>query len=352
MKPKIAVYAIAKNEEKYVLSFYESSKEADLILIADTGSDDNTVEIASKIGIKVYSICIAPWRFDHARIAALSLVPNDIDICVSLDLDEELQPGWRDEIERVWALGSTTRLRYQYDWGSGIQFGCEKIHARHGYSWHNMCHEYPKPDERIKEVWAETSKLLVRHNPDMNKSRGQYLDLLALSLKEDPNCAQNALYYARELVFNSKWYEAIAMLKNYLGMAQSVLSNERSYAMRLLSLSHRELEDWDQSLKWGRLAAAEAPNSREPWCDLAMTCYLKGMWTECYTASTNALLIKEKELVYTADPKAWSELPHDLASVAAWNLGLKNNAKLHCEQALKLSPNNERLKNNLNTMKN
>ena len=33
-----------------------------------------------------------------------------------------MQPGWREEIERVWELGNTTRLRYMFDWGCGISF--------------------------------------------------------------------------------------------------------------------------------------------------------------------------------------------------------------------------------------
>ena len=41
---KIAVYAISKNEEQFVKTFCESSKLADYIMIADTGSTDGTVE--------------------------------------------------------------------------------------------------------------------------------------------------------------------------------------------------------------------------------------------------------------------------------------------------------------------
>lgn len=43
---KIAVYAISKNEEQFVERFCNSAKDADLILIADTGSTDGTVEKA------------------------------------------------------------------------------------------------------------------------------------------------------------------------------------------------------------------------------------------------------------------------------------------------------------------
>jgi len=57
-KLKIAVYAISKNEEQFVQRFCDSAKDADLILIADTGSTDNTVELALQNGVKVYDITI------------------------------------------------------------------------------------------------------------------------------------------------------------------------------------------------------------------------------------------------------------------------------------------------------
>ena len=66
---KIAVYAISKNESQFVERFCKSAVDADLIVIADTGSTDNTVELAKEHGAVVYDICISPWRFDKARDA-------------------------------------------------------------------------------------------------------------------------------------------------------------------------------------------------------------------------------------------------------------------------------------------
>jgi hypothetical protein len=220
-KLKIAVYAISKNEAHFVPRFMEAAKDADIVLIADTGSDDGLPEVAESLGAKVHHICITPWRFDRARDVALSLVPRDIDVCISLDIDEVLQPGWREEIERVWIKGSTTRLRYKFDWGCGIVFYYEKIHARHGYGWKHPCHEYPMPDGRITEVWAQTDMLLAIHKPDPTKSRGQYMDLLELSVKEDPECPRNAFYYARELSFHGRWQDSIDACNRYLKLPRA-----------------------------------------------------------------------------------------------------------------------------------
>lgn len=42
MYKKIAIYAICKNEEKFVDKWVESMLEADYICVMDTGSTDNT----------------------------------------------------------------------------------------------------------------------------------------------------------------------------------------------------------------------------------------------------------------------------------------------------------------------
>ena len=349
MALKIAVYAISKNEEQFVQRFCDSAAGADLVLIADTGSTDDTVKVALECGARVHDICVKPWRFDKARDAALALIPGDFDVCISLDLDEVLEPGWREEIERVWTA-ETTRLRYKFDWGCGISFFYEKIHHRHGYHWHHPVHEYPRPDGRIQEVYAHTDALLVSHHPDPTKSRGQYMPLLELAIKEDPRCPRNAFYHARELTFYARWTEAIDALNRYLEMPEATWPNERCYALRLLGKAHDELGQGDAALKYHRLAVAEAPGTREPWVELSMACYRRGMWAESYSAAKSALQIVDKQLVYTMDPSVWTEKPWDLASIAAWNLGLKDEAKALCAEALKYNPADQRLVKNMEFM--
>jgi tetratricopeptide (TPR) repeat protein len=347
---KIAVYAISKNEAHFVKRFCASAKDADLIVIADTGSTDDTIQLAMNAGARVFEICVKPWRFDKARDAALALLPPDIDICISLDLDEVLEPGWRKEIERVWAT-DTTRLRYKFDWSNGVVFYSEKIHHRYGYHWHHPIHEYIRADNRIPEVYAHTDMLLVSHHPDETKSRSQYLPLLELAVKEDPYCHRNAFYYARELTFYSQWREAIPALKKYLTMPQASWSHERCYAMRLLGKSHESLGEIKEAEKWYQGACLEEPNTREPWVDYAMFCYNTNDWETCYFAATRALKIKEKLEVYTMDPAAWSDKPHDLCSIAAWHLGHKDKARQELDEALKFKPEDPRLLANKEWMK-
>lgn len=346
VRPKICVYTISKNEEHFIRRWADSAKDADLLVIADTGSTDRTVEVAKECGVQVHEICITPWRFDHARNANIALIPKDVDVCICMDADEVLEPGWREEIERVWTP-ETTRLSYFFDWGCGIKFRYEKIHARHGYYWHHPCHEYPVYDKRITEVYAYTDRLLVSHHPDPAKSRGQYLDLLALSVKEDPNCPRNAFYYARELSFACQWHESIAECNRYLSLPGANWDNERCYAYRVMGICYEELGDGQKAEASYQKAAAEAPNTREPWCQLAMLYYRQCRWAECFGASMRALSIVHKEMVYTADPSVWGHWAHDLASISAWNLGMKDVALEQARIAVEKTPNDQRLLDNL-----
>ena len=73
---KVCVYAICKNEEKFVDRWYDSMKEADQIFVLDTGSTDNTVNKLKKLGVNVKQEIIDPWRFDVARNESLDMVPD------------------------------------------------------------------------------------------------------------------------------------------------------------------------------------------------------------------------------------------------------------------------------------
>jgi glycosyltransferase involved in cell wall biosynthesis len=345
------VYAISKNEEQFVERFFTSAAEADLIVIADTGSTDDTAQVARSCGAVVHDIYINPWRFDLARNAALALIPRSVDICISLDLDEVLEQGWKAKIEAVWVPGKTTNLWYYFDWGAGIKFPYRKIHSRHGYHWHHPCHEDLRIDGRVEHVTAWCNHLLVSHHPDPTKSRGQYMDILEVAVKEDDKDPAHFFYYARELTFYHRWEEAKKALATYLGMDAASNQNERCYAMRLMGKSYAETGDPVQAEKWFYQAVGEAPNTREPWCELAMLMYRQQRWEECFATSMRALKIKDKQLVYTCDPEVWGFWPHDLASISAWHLGLHDIAYEQARLAIACSPTNSRLIENAQWIK-
>lgn len=346
IRPKIAVYAIAKNEQSFVDRFCESAADADYIVVADTGSTDSTVDCLRDHTDMVYEISVQPWRFDTARNASLALVPADADICICLDLDEVLEPGWREAIESVWVPG-TTRMRYKFDWSEGVVFYSDKIHSRVGYAWKHPCHELLYPEHRITEQWAVSHELLITHHPDKNKSRGSYMELLEVGAKEDPGCPRNALYHARELVFHSRLSEAVPSLLRYLALPLATWTTERAYAMRLLGKAYSMLNNAPEAEKWLLRACAEDPHQREPWCALADHYHALHMWGDCFAAAHRALTVTNRELLYTTDPTCWGAHPYDLAALSAYNTENYGAALKYGELACELAPEDERLQANL-----
>jgi glycosyltransferase involved in cell wall biosynthesis len=336
---KIAVYTITKNEEQFIERWAQSCEEADYRLIVDTGSTDGTVETARKAGCEVASITVSPWRFDDARNAALALIPSDIDICVSLDADEILMPGWRNELESL--PEDVTRPRYKYVWSwnpdgtEGITFFRDHIHKRHGYRWKHPVHEIVISTGVEKQAFCA---LEVHHHADASKSRGQYLPLLELAVKEDPDDDRNLFYLGREYMFHGRNTEAIPCFTKHLEL--SSWPAERATSMRYLARVTGNKEYW--LLK----ACGEAPERREPWVDLAQYYYEQSRWESCYAAAIRALQIAEKPLEYLCEPEAWGALPHDLAGIASWNMGMQRKSLLHTVTALQLSPYDNRIRVN------
>jgi glycosyltransferase involved in cell wall biosynthesis len=341
---KIAVYTIALNEENFVKRWAESCKNADYRLILDTGSTDGTVDKAYENGVEVFSASIKPWRFDDARNASLALIPDDIDICISLDMDEVLVPGWREKLESIKL--ETTRPRYKYTWSwndngnPGLEYGGDKIHARHGYRWKHPVHEVLTTD-RIDEI-QEWIDLEIHHYPDSTKSRGQYFTLLELAINEDPYDDRNAFYYARELFYYGMHEKATQEFKRYLELPKAKWGPERAAAYRYLAKCNPQIAD-----VYLVGAIREASDRREAYVEFSKWCYDNEMWSDCYNYALTALRIKEKPLDYLCEDFAWGTLPHDLAAISAWHLKKYSKAIQYINKALEIEPENERFLNNL-----
>jgi len=341
---KVAVYSIAKDEAKHVQRWADSAYDADHVMLLDTGSMDGTVEAAHEARVAVHHATISPWRFDTARNMALSLVPEHMDYCIALDLDEVLVPGWRDALETAHREG-WTRPRYRYTWSwnadgtPGLVYGGDKIHTRHGYVWRHPVHEVLTPLGEETQGWVS---LQIHHFPDAGKSRAQYFPLLRQAVEEDPDDDRNAYYLARELYFHGHNDEAITEFQRYLALPRATWDAERSKAMRYLA----QLLP-DQAERWLLRATGEAPHRREPWVDLAQHYHNHKRWPLCLAAALRALEVTEQPLEYLCEPDAWGARPHDLAAIAAHWMGNGELARFHGTKAVEIEPTNERLVGNL-----
>ena len=261
---KIYVYAIAKNEEKFAARWYESVKEADGVFVLDTGSSDDTVKILEKSGAVVKTENIMPWRFDTARNRALSLVPDDADICVSVDIDEVFLPGWRQKLEKAAADNPGANLFSCYyawsqnkDGGDGITFYIKKIHRRSGFVWKGIVHEVVSPMPGVRLVECEIPGAKLIHMPDDDKSRAQYLPLLEQAVKEEPENDRNSFYLGREYYFRGKNAECVRELTRHLSLPSACWDEERSASRRFLANAYARLGDDKNALRSYIMSAGE-----------------------------------------------------------------------------------------------
>lgn len=347
---KICVYAICKNEEKFVKRWVASMKEADAIYVLDTGSTDKTVKELKKYGVNVTKKEIKPWRFDVARNESLKLVPKDYDICVCTDLDELFESGWRKKLEELWKE-DTTRARYNYNWSLDehdnpiVNFYIEKIHQRNGYQWTHPVHEvltYYGGEENV----ITTDEITVNHYPDNTKSRGSYLPLLELSVKESPEDDRNMHYLGREYMYYGKWNACIDTLIKHLSLKTAVWKDERAASMRFIARSYRELKRYDEARMWLDKAMLEAPYLRDAYVERAILEYQLENYSAVIQYCKLALQITEHAKSYINEVFSWNNTIYDLLSIAYYHTGDIDKALENVEIAIKMEPDDKRLQDN------
>lgn len=353
-KYKVCVYAISKNEEKFVERWVNSMKEADAIYVLDTGSTDDTAKKLKKLGVNVTVKEIKPWRFDVARNASLDLVPLDTDICVCTDLDEVFVSGWREKLEKRWNE-KVDKVKYNYNWSfdeygnPATTFFIEKIHRRIGYKWHHPVHEVLNVKENENSVLAP--EITLNHYPDNTKSRGSYLPLLELSVKENPEDDRNMHYLGREYMYYGKWNEAIDTLIRHLNLPSAKWDAERCASKRFIGRCYLNLNRPKEAEMWYKEAIKEASYLRESYVELASIYNNESRFEEAYELMHRAFDIKEKAPIYINEAFAWNDYIYDLMSIICFNLKLYPESLENINIALEINPNNERIKNNREIIK-
>lgn len=351
---KICVYAIAKNESKFVNRWVNSMKEADEIYVLDTGSTDNTIAKLKELGVKVTQKEIKPWRFDTARNESLKLVPEDADICVCTDLDEVFQKGWRKTLEDFWQK-DTTRVAYNYNWALDeedhpiVSYYIEKIHTRKDYIWTHPVHEVLTC--KTKETLQTIPSITLNHYPDREKSRSSYLPLLELSVREDPEDDRNMHYLGREYMYYQEYEKAITTLKKHLTLTKAKWKDERAASMRFIGRCYKNLGNPKEAHLWYEQAIKEAPYLRDGYTENALLYYEEENYQKVEEYCLKALRIRTHQKTYINEVFSWNETLYDLLAISTYYLEKYPYALLFANLALEQNPKDERLQKNQQIIK-
>lgn len=277
----ISLCMIVKNEED-VLDRCLTSVEAavDEIIIVDTGSTDNTIDIAQRHHAKLYSF---KWIDDFAAARNYSFEAASMDYILWLDADDIITPS---ELRKLLQLKQDFNdmvdiivMMYHTAFDAAgrptFSFPRERL-IRRGANlrWEGAVHEtIPYVANRyISDIAIEHHKL---HNADPKRN----LRILE-KLKAEGNLnVRQQYYYARELADHQRYEEALIQYENFLNDPTGWIENKID-ACQGLALCHRQLghkQEILQSLFHSFLYAA--PRG-EVCCAIGSYFYEQQEWTQ------------------------------------------------------------------------
>jgi hypothetical protein len=335
---KIGIYALAKNEAANVAAWEASCRDADVRVVTDTGSTDDTVELLQAAGVTVARGSPVPWRWDDAHNLSLYHLPADLDVAIRLDMDEVLDPGWRAALEAAWTP-ATTKGRYFYQWSDAVRFLSDRVHRRAGYRWVGATHEGLSCWSG-DEVQTQLDGFTIRHFRQPGKAHKSDLTLLRQAVRENPLDVRMHWYLARELDYASD-PEAIEAFDRYLRLPGGA-ATERAYAYRVLARLQPE------QLKPRLLEAImAAPREPEAYLALAEMAEQMGDWVSCLYYARHASFCPADSQTHASDPRAYGPRAPDLACIAASKLDLYREALQHAREAFRRDHADRRLAGNL-----
>lgn len=214
---KISASLIVKNESSHLRTALDSIHGVDEIVIVDTGSKDNTVEIAKEYTDKVYSGPEYEWQDNFAfhRNQSLNLCTGDWILII--DADEYLEPGGiaklRKEIEKAESAGYT-----------GLEFDTRSASSTNNHwsirafkrlddiSWMGAAHNYLINVKSIKTDIVHYYGYSKAHELDPERT----LRILAKYCEENPEATRERYYLAREYWYRKNYTEAVKHYDIYL----------------------------------------------------------------------------------------------------------------------------------------
>lgn len=214
---KISVSMIVKNEEAHIAKSLHSVSGADEIIVCDTGSTDNTVEIAKNYGAKVFTDYTWNDNFAEARNHSLSKCTGDWVLIV--DADEWLEPGGISKIRELLlnSINPHSTVYFQTIAEGGIQSHSSiRLFKRNaGIRWKGAAHNYLTESKG----YISDIKLYYGYSPTHKADPDRTLRILQKAVDSNPNLPRETYYLAREYYYRQKWGEAIRYYNDYLKIA-------------------------------------------------------------------------------------------------------------------------------------
>lgn len=324
---RVAIYTITQNEAHNVAGFMDACQDADCVIVGDTGSSDGTIAELQSRGAIVVPVHVRPWRFDIARNTVLSLVPPTLDLCIALDLDERLQPGWRETLEPIWDTDFHNRLWFKYIHSFTADGAPENVsmkgfaHSRDGYFWKHRVHEdiywqgNPKQEQHLR-----LPGIVVEHRQQKKKSRDTYLELLQDECASETVTMRHVFWLCRELFYRKNWESVLATCQKLLTYKE-LWNVELAHCLYMQAVALEMTGNSQGAMQAHMRGCDAAPKEREPWFEFGRFYYKKKQWAQAYGLFVQCLEITNRNDHYLTSATAWGAWPHYMAATCMYKMG-------------------------------
>lgn len=348
---------IVKDEEKTLGKCLESVKGLfDEIVIADTGSQDKTKEIAASFGAKVVEF---EWIDDFAAARNFAFSNVTSTFVMWLDADDVVEPADKELLEqlkqRLEAEVDCYHLKYNVakDEFGNVTFSYfrERIIRNTGEAkWAAPIHEVMIVPEKWKRSFEE---IAITHSPPPDKHTKdpqRNVRLLKKAIKKFPDDRRLRYYYARDLLTAGKTQEAITRFEEYL--TGEDWHENRVNAHLHLGSAYQTDGDTDKAIR----AYLRGINLDPRWAEFPMAIgriyYDLKEWGKAifwFEIASRCTIPKTQGFVQVSD-YTWE--PHDRLCVCYWQIGEREKSYEANEKAVVFRPLDKRLQANRDVMRN
>lgn len=214
---KISACLIVKNEKDHIREVLESLSGFDEIVVCDTGSIDNTVEIAREFTDKVFTDYVWNDNFAEARNYALSKCTGDW--ILSIDGDEILQIGGIEHIREIIERATEDQLHFSVKMkgkGTNNVHNLPRIFRNDGsVKWVGAAHETlcPVQSNVIDVLITYGSSTAHALDPD------RMMRILEKVVNSEESKPRDLYYYAREFYYRKDYLKAAQVFDEYVSMS-------------------------------------------------------------------------------------------------------------------------------------
>ncbi|HEX9653139.1 MAG TPA: glycosyltransferase, partial [bacterium] len=272
----LSVCLIVKNEERHLANCLRSVQAiADQIVVVDTGSQDNTVAIATQFGAKIYHYA---WQKDFAAARNFANEQATGDWILQLDADEELfvedQYKVREIIHRDDCSGAYLALHNRVSSSFGeskptIHYLVRLYKNRPDFYYENAIHEILKISGEVKPV--DINILHHGYNMQLDEMQNKRLrnaEILYNRYKQNPDSV-TTLFYLSMLHLGNREFELAEAFANKVleKIDESNIEKQHLYLMTLnnLALINLEKQNYTVAEAFCQRAISKNENYLDPY---------------------------------------------------------------------------------------